>query len=58
MVKVDAVGLKGMKQQTKTYLSEIDLDNISRKYHNKVLFDIAALFRAQREILHKQMVVR
>ena len=54
---VDAVGLKGMKAQTRTFLSEIDLDDTSRKAHNRALFDLAKLFRATRTITHKKVIV-
>jgi len=54
---VDAVGLSGMKSQTRTFLTNIDLDDTSRKAHNRALFDLAKLFRATRTINHKKIVV-
>jgi len=57
MVRVDAVGLEGMKGQTRTYLSEINLDDVSRKHHNKILFELASLFRSTRSINHKKILV-
>lgn len=57
MPKVDAVGLKGIKAQTRTFLSDIDLDDTSRKYHNRCLFDLAKLFRTTRTITHKKILV-
>ena len=55
---VDAVGLEGMKGQTRTYLSEINLNDVSRKAHNKILFDMANHFRALRTIKAKKILVR
>jgi len=57
MYMVDAVGLSGMKGQTRTFLSEINLDDVSRKNHNRVLFELASLFRATRTIKHKKILV-
>jgi len=57
MVRIDAVGLEGMKGQTRTFLSEIDLDDTSRKNHNKILYNLASLFRATRTIKHKKILV-
>lgn len=57
MPKVDAVGLEGMKGQTRTYLSNINLDDVSRKSHNRILFDLASLFRSTRSIKHKKILV-
>lgn len=54
---VDAVGLEGMKGQTRTYLSEINLDDVSRKTHNRILFDLANHFRAMRTIKAKKVLV-
>jgi len=53
----DPVGLNGMKGKIRTYISEIDTENISRKYHNQVLFDLACLFRSARSIQHKKVLV-
>ncbi len=54
---VDAVGLEGMKGQTRTYLSNINLDDVSRKTHNRILFEMAALFRSMRTIKAKKVLV-
>jgi len=58
MPNVDPVGLNGMKGKTRTYISEIDVNNVSRKYHNKVLFELACLFRSMRTIQHKKILVK
>ena len=57
MVKVDAVGLKGLQDQTRTYLSEINLNDVSRKTHNRILFEMAGLFRSMRTIKAKKILV-
>lgn len=57
MPKVDPVGLDGMKIEIRDYLNSIDFNNISRKYHNKVLFELASLFRSARTIQHKKVLV-
>jgi len=56
--KVDAVGIEGMKSQIRTYLSEINVDDVSRKAHNKILYELACLFRSARSITHKKVLVR
>ena len=58
MPNVDPVGIEGMKGKIRTYLSEIDVNDISRKSHNKILFDLASLFRSARTIQHKKILVR
>lgn len=55
---VDAVGLEGIKGQTRTYLSNINLDDVSRRNHNRILFEMASLFRSMRSIKHKKILVR
>lgn len=55
---VDAVGLEGMKGQTRTYLSNINLDDVSRRNHNRILFEMASLFRSMRSIKHKKILVQ
>ena len=54
----DPVGIEGMKGKIRTYLSQIDVDNISRKSHNKTLYELASLFRSVRTIQHKKILVR
>ena len=54
---VDAVGLQGMKDQTRTYFTNIDLDNVTRRNHNRILFELAAHFRAMRTIVAKKVLV-
>lgn len=54
----DAVGLQGMKDQTRTYLTNINLDDVTRKSHNRILFEMAGHFRAMRSIIHKKVLVQ
>lgn len=54
----DPVGLQGMKDKTKSYLANIDLDDVSRKSHDRILYDLARLFRSTRSITHKKMLVK
>ena len=54
---VDSVGLEGMKGQIRTYFSKIDLDDVSRRSHNRILYDLACLFRSARSIQHKKVLV-
>ena len=58
MPKVDPVGIEGMKGEIRTYLTKIDVDDVSRKSHNKILFELASLFRSARTIQHKKVLVR
>ena len=54
---VEAVWLSGMKGQTRTFLSNINLDDVSRKNHNRILFELAGLFRSTRSIKYKKILV-
>ena len=54
---VDSGGLTGIKSQTKIYLSQINLDDTSRKSHNKILYELASLFRTTRGIAHARVVI-
>jgi hypothetical protein len=56
-MKTDPVGLIGMEDKLRTYLGSIDLKNISRKYHNQVLYTLACNFRTMRSIKNKKVVV-
>lgn len=56
-MKTDPVGLNGMKDKTRTFLGSIDLNNVSRKYHNQVLYELACNFRTMRSINAKKVVV-
>ena len=58
MPNVDPVGIEGMKGKIRTYLTTIDTENITRKYHNQVLYDLACLFRSARSIKHKKVLIR
>lgn len=53
----DPVGINGMTDKLRTYLGTIDLTNIDRKYHNRVLYEIAGQFRSLRSIKNKKVVV-
>lgn len=56
--KIDPVGIEGMKGMIRTYLANVDVDNVSRREHNKVLYELACLFRSARSITHKKILVR
>ncbi len=58
MVNIDPVGIEGMKGKIRTYLSEIDVNDVKRKSHDKILFDLANLFRSARTIQGKKVLVR
>ena len=41
----------------KTYLSELNLENVSRKAHNEILSNIIRLFKAQRAMKRNHRTV-
>lgn len=41
-----------IQDQTKTFLNQIDLNDISRKSHDKILYQLASLFRSTRSLKH------
>lgn len=57
MPKIDPVGINGMKGEIRTFLSQINIDDVSRKSHNKTLYELACLFRSLRSINHKKVLV-
>lgn len=39
-----------IKQDIATFISNVDIHNVSRKYHNKVIYDLTNMFKTARKV--------